>query len=107
MTGDQLDIRPSGVYDFPGFESARRHLKSCGAPYAWVDYVVDPNEPGATFVKEGKPGYRSQCPHYEGYWLLGGRGSVQCSIADRLIPGLHWYLTCSQDHEVCPFKIGE
>ena len=99
-------IRLTQFTDYPGFEKSRQYLKSCGAPYEWIDYVVDPTNPYAKFLKNGKPGYLSQCPDYQGYWLLGGRGSVQCAASAQLIPGLHWYITCSQNYENCPLRKG-
>lgn len=99
-------IRLTAFMDFPGFEEARQRLKSKGKPYAWIDNVVDSTDPYGYFLKNGKPGYLSQCPDYQGYWLLGGMGSVQCAASAQLIPGLHWYITCSQNYENCPLRKG-
>lgn len=100
-------IRLAGVIDYPGFEEARQGLKDRGKPYAWIDMVVDRNAPYSCFIKGGKPFYKCDCPHFEGYWLSGGLGSVQCSMVDHLIPGLHWDLTCRKDYENCPLRKGE
>lgn len=63
--------------------------------------LPDPSDPYAVFIKDGKPWYISQCPKYEGYWLDGGRGAVQCS--GEILPGRQWYAVCSKCPETCPF----
>ena len=83
------------------FTEEKRGLESRGYPSAWVDEVVDRNNKYAVFEKDGKPHYKSQCPCYEGYWLLGGLGSVQCAAHDGLIPGLQWDKFCSKCHKSC------
>lgn len=64
--------------------------------------VLDTSHQYASFLKGGKPGYLSKCPKYEGYWLLGGRGAVQC--AGDLLPGKQWYEVCSKCPESCPLR---
>ena len=83
------------------FTEEKRGLESRGYPSYWVDEVVDRNDKYAMFEKDGKPHYKSQCPYYEGYWLRGGCGSVQCAAHDGLIPGLQWDKFCSKCHEKC------
>lgn len=55
-----------GMWDLPGFEETREHMRNKGFPYGWIDKVVTSNEPGAVFVKKGVPFARSDCPDYEG-----------------------------------------
>ena len=86
-----------------GIQRAIDYLNDKGLPATWPEMVVDKEAFGAVFENEGKPHYRSQCPHYEGYWLLGGIGSVQCKAEGELIPGLAWYAVCSKGYEQCPF----
>lgn len=83
------------------FTEEKRGLESRGYPSAWVDEVVDRTDKHAIFERNGKPHYKSQCPYYEGYWLRGGLGSVQCAAHDGLIPGLQWDKFCSKCHEKC------
>lgn len=73
-------------------------LTQRGRPCGWVSRCVDPAEPGAMFLPDGGRGknYRSDCPHYEGYWLCGGIGSVQCALGG-LLPGIIWGKVCSCD----------
>lgn len=102
-----LDTGPpvtDGQWDLPGFEEAREHLRSKGLPFAWVDRVVTPDEPGAVFVQKGIPFERSNCPEYEGIWLCGGFSSVQCRAHAGLLPGMMWDTTCGKDPERCPFR---
>lgn len=87
----------------PGFAEAKRHLEVTGHPSAWIAEVVDTSNESATFLKSGRPWYKSQCPHYEGYWLEGGIGSVQCGSYGGLLPGLMWDMTCKGEFEQCPF----
>ena len=90
--------------ELPGFAEARERLRKDGRPSEWIDQTVDPQSPYALFEKDGKPNYKCNCPEYEGFWLDGGIGSVQCRAHDGLLPGLHFELTCRKDFEMCPFK---
>lgn len=87
----------------PGFAEAKKQLEEKGRPSDWLTNVVDTSDPYAIFLKKGKSHYKSQCPHYEGYWLDGGIGSVQCQAADGLLPGLQWSLFCEKNCTVCQF----
>ena len=78
---------PIDFLALPGFAEAKRHLEDVGA----------------TFLKDGRPWYKSRCPNYEGYWLEGGTGSVQCGSYGGLLPGLMWDTTCKGGFEKCPF----
>ena len=79
---------PIDFLGLPGFAEAKAHLEERGFPSAWITDVVDPTEKHAFFNKNGRPWYKSQCMHYEGYWLHGGTGSVQCRACESLLPGL-------------------
>ena len=79
------------------------YLEAKGLPSGWVTKIVDPGVFGAVFEEKGMPHYRSQCPCFEGYWLLGGTGSVQCRTAGELLPGPVWYNVCSKVYRKCPF----
>lgn len=87
----------------PGFAEAKRHLKETGHPSTWITKLVDTSDKYAKFLKDGRPWYRSQCPHYQGYWLEGCRGSVQCGSYGGLLPDLMWDTTCKGKFEQCPF----
>ena len=91
----------------PGFAEAKEKLELGGRPSGWITDVVDTTEPYAMFLKKGKANYKSACPHYEGYWLLGGTGSVQCRAADGLLPGLQYSLHCEKNCENCLFYRGK
>ena len=101
---DTLPPIKDGLWDLPGFAEARKRLRSKGFPFAWVDKVVTPDEPGAVFVKKGIPFERSICPEYEGILLCGGFSSVQCRAHYGLLPGMMWDTTCGKDPERCPFR---
>ena len=101
--GMEKPIR-NGLWDLPGFEETRAYLKGMDKPCGWVDEIVERDSPGASFVKLGKPWYKSECPHYEGFWLNGGLGSVQCQLVPYLVPGLHYQLTCGVCPDQCPFR---
>lgn len=72
----------------------------------WVFETVDPDAPGAIFLKDGKPWYKTTCPHYEGFWLCGYIGSVQCKQVDGLIPSIHWQIFCRTEEGCakCPYR---
>lgn len=95
------------LWDLPGFMDARNYLRSKGLPDTWIDDVVDPSSKLACFIKDGKPWYRSECPEYEGFWLEGSTGSVQCRMVPFLMPGLQWDNTCSKNPGLCPFRSKE
>lgn len=77
-------------------------LESRGVPSGWIQKTVDKSDPAAYFLKQGKPHYASECPHFEGYWLRGGCGSVQCALSKSLFPGIHWDIACRKNHQNCP-----
>lgn len=95
---------PEAGEDLPGFAEVRENLRRKGLPFAWVDKVVTPGEPGAVFIEKGIPFERSDCPEYEGIWLCGGFSSVKCRAHASLLPGMIWDTTCSKDPERCPFR---
>ena len=66
--------------------------------------IVDKAESGSVFLKLGKPWYLSKCPNYEGYWLNGSIGSVQCGLYAELFPGVHQHLFCAKNCENCPVR---
>lgn len=96
------NVNRSRFIGLPGFRESEAGLEERGRPSHWIFDTVDTGDPHAIFVKNGKPWYRSECPFFEGYWLLGGCGSVQCGKCQTLLPGLHWDHTCSKDHAACP-----
>ena len=100
------DVAPpvhDGLWDLPGFAEARVYFHRRGLTGTWVDTVIDPSDKWACFERPGKSYYRSECPAFEGFWLDGGCGSVQCRNVPFLVPGLHWDNTCSKNPELCPF----
>lgn len=86
-----------------GIQRVIDYLKAKGLPAGWPTETVDRERFGAVFEEKGDPHYRSQCPKYEGYWLLGGTGSVQCSASDELLPGIVWYEVCCKEYGHCPY----
>lgn len=86
-----------------GIGTAIEYLERNGHPSGWVTKIVDTESNGSVFLPAGKPHYKCPCPFYEGYWLHGGIGSVQCKAMTELLPGIVWYKVCSQCYEECPF----
>ena len=89
--------------NLPGFLEVRNRLESKGHPSGWITQVVDPGNPHAVYLQEGKPWYKSECPLYDGYWLHGGIGSVQCRGVDELLPGLILDTVCTKQYKQCQF----
>lgn len=87
----------------PEFAETKRRLEAGGHPSEWITETVNPADECAHFLKAGKPWYRSSCPMYEGFWLCGYIGSVQCQGCEKLIPGLQYNLACKDDFERCRF----
>lgn len=86
-----------------GIQRTVGYLQEKGLPYWWPEQVPDPNESGTIFVPGGKPYNRSNCPHYEGYYLHGGCGGVSCRAAGEILPGIAWDAVCRNDFTKCPF----
>lgn len=86
-----------------GIRKTIDYLTAKGLPANWPTGVVDPSGECVCYLPGGKPWYKSQCPHYEGYYLCGCIGSVRCSTAGELLPGIVQYNVCSKDFKKCPF----
>lgn len=86
-----------------GIQGVVDNLKQKGLPSDWPMQTVDLNDPATLKAEATKASYKSQCPHYGGYWLCGGIGSVECKDYGGLIPGVVWYKVCSKGHQACPF----
>lgn len=89
----------------PVYLQAKARLTSQNLKYEWLTSTVDPKDPLAFFIKNGRLGYRSTCPYYEGYWLCGGFGSPKCRLSDHPRPLLYYDTFCSKDHNQCPHRI--
>lgn len=86
-----------------GIQKDIDYLKSKRLPHEWPIHVVDLANP-ATLKATAVAGlYKSQCQHYDGFWLCGGTGSVECATAGELLPGNVWYNVCSKKYRQCPF----
>lgn len=98
----KVSISPNELIKLPKYQERKAGLVERGRPWEWILDTVALDDNYAVFLKLGKPWYRSECPHYEGYWLSGGIGSVQCSVAEGLLPGIHQLLYCGSDCKNCP-----
>lgn len=85
-----------------GIQEVIDYLEGIGKPTGWVTRIPDISQASVFFLPEGKPGYRSECPCYEGYWLSGCESAVKCRNIEELLPGIVWYKTCGKGHENCP-----
>lgn len=86
-----------------GIRETIEYLKAKGLPANWPTGVVNPAGVGVCYLEKGKPWYKSECPHYEGYYLHGGTGSVRCTTAGELLPGIVHHKVCSKEYCRCPF----
>ena len=86
-----------------GIQRNVEYLKAKGLPHEWPMKVVDPTNPATVKATVTASLYKSGCPHYAGYWLCGGTGSVECNAAGELLPGNVWYNVCERKHCECPF----
>ena len=87
----------------PGFAEVKTLIEEKGYKTDWIMQTVDPSEPGAIFIPNGKMTYKSDCPNYKGYWLCGHVGSVVCAACVKLLPGFQRELMCSRDYTKCVF----
>ena len=87
-----------------GIQQAVEYLQAKGLPGTWPTQVADPDDGGTFFLPKGKPYNKSDCHCYEGYYLDGISGAVQCSGAGELLPGIVWDNVCSKDYNLCPYR---
>lgn len=86
-----------------GIQGTIDHLKEMNLPANWPTMVVDPSGQGVVFLPGRKPWYKSDCHCYEGYYLCGGTGTVQCRTAGELLPGIVHHHVCRKEYRKCPF----
>ena len=66
----------------------------------WEEGIVDIFDWATTWLPKGrnmKVGFTpnpSKCPFYEGYWLDGGSGAIECRLKENLIPGREYIERC-------------
>lgn len=99
------DLAHQPLRILPEYIAAQQDLVSRGYSPKWVLRVVDCADRRSTFLRKGVPWYKSTCPCYEGYWLNGSTGSVQCNSSPSLLPGIHHHIFCSSGDGVakCPY----
>ena len=83
-------------------EQIKAKIVSKGYKADWVREIIDPNESGVVFLKNGKLSYKSNCHNYEGFYLLGGFGSVKCKCTG-LLPGVIGNEICFRKDPHCPY----
>ena len=88
-----------------GIQQVIDNLKAKGLPARWPAQVADPNASYTFFHPFGKgfSCYKSDCPHYEGYYLDGIRGAVRCQKCPELLPGIVVDTMCRKNFEACPY----
>ncbi len=89
---------------FPEIIKVKEDLRKRGHCCEWLSKVCDITQFGAVYIKNGKTFkvYASDCPYYQGHWLLGGFGATDCTAFDEPIPGIITDLHCSKDYTLCP-----
>lgn len=85
-----------------GIQRVIDHLNRKGLPSEWPLKVPDTENPYTLKATVTASNYKSQCPHYRGYWL-GSYGGVECAAAGEVLPGCVWDDVCAKDHTSCPF----
>lgn len=96
-------MKPEDLRNLPEYVREEMLLKTRGKPTEWMYQTAEPGKYTA-FLKDGKPGYKSECPFYDGYYLDGSHGGTSCNACGGMILfGLHYYLVCKKNHENCPF----
>ena len=86
----------------PKFLEYEADVRARGPQTAKVRATADPDKPFVFFEKNGRFGYRSDCPDYGGYWLDGVHGAVVCKQVDFLLPGVILELYCRYHCNECP-----
>ena len=90
------------------FKEIKKGIESRGYRSAWVSKVPETNE-HSSFLPKGKTKhgikcYLSDCPHYNGIYLCGGAGALDCNLVSEHLPGIVQDLHCSKKHNKCPIK---
>lgn len=90
--------------ELPGVLEVVRRIEEAGGRAEWVTEAVDKSE-GHVCFDNGKKFkcYKSDCPHYVGYWFSGGSAGVECRCCYKLIPGIQHDLFCSREYKKCVF----
>ena len=88
-----------------GIQQVIDHLTETGYLHGWVLRVADPEGKTTFFLPLGKGFicYRSECPHYVGYYLAGSSSAVKCKVCPDLLPGIVVDTMCHSNHINCPF----
>ena len=92
----------SALNDMPRFLEFESSLKPRDSRATPIRSTADPNKPYVFFEKNGRLGYRSDCPDYDGYWLDGVHSAVVCKQVDFLLPGVILELYCRYHCNECP-----
>ena len=90
----------------PELTRAASVLRRRGRPHCWVFESADITQGAAVFLPGGGSFYKSPCPLYRGYWLLGGCGAVSCALSGRPLPGAAYYELCEKESRACPLRQG-
>ena len=90
-------------------QTIKQGIESRGYRSEWVSKVpkVDEYTP---FLQKGKSKhgikcYLSDCPHYNGIYLCGGAGALDCNLVSERLPGIIKDLHCTKEHDKCPLKV--
>lgn len=90
------------IMKHPEYIRAKEHLMALGLKWEWLTHTVDTAGPAAFFFPNGKRGYHSECPYYEGFWLCGGFGGSKCNLSEAPRPVIYYEAVCTKKYEDCP-----
>lgn len=82
-----------------------KDIESCyehGFKTDWFYKVANPENKYCFFFKNGKLGYRSDCPNYGGFYNDCPETAVVCKALDFLLPGIVLDTYCRLHCEECP-----
>lgn len=94
---------PADPLSLPGFAKVKAYLEGKGLPWEWIIKIPDTSDRYTIYLKHGRPFYKSNCPHYKGYWADGVHDAVDCAACDRPLPSLMRDTTCKGEFTSCPF----
>ena len=96
---DDLD---SVLNTMPLFLDFEKDVQARGLKTAQTRMTANPDDKYTFFEKNGKLCYKSDCPHYSGYWLDGRFGAVVCKQVEFLLPEIILELYCRHHCSECP-----
>ncbi len=88
--------------DMPRFQKGEKECRNRGFKTDVFHKVANPENQFCFFFKNGKLGYKSNCPNYGGFYNDAPLTAIICKALDFLLPGVILDTYCRLHCEECP-----